>query len=111
MKEKTMNDLDYKIKVMEASKNGMAIQYRVHGNPNNTWYDVAKQPTRNWAEGDYRIKVPEPVRACQECGKEIPEHASSVLARYATGDYCSGLCADVADLRYMMHIMEKHNES
>ena len=106
-----MKALDYKIKVMEACKNGMTIQYRVRDNPSDIWFDIPAQPIWNWPESDYRIKGPEAVKACPECGKEMLEHDASAETKYAIGDYCSELCADVADLRYLMDVMEKHNVS
>ena len=57
-----MTDIDHMIAVMQAAKEGKAIQYRARGNrgTDENWGD-APSPIWNWAKYDYRVK-PEPRR-------------------------------------------------
>ena len=58
-----MNDIDHMIAVMQAAKEGKAIQYRARGNrgTDENWGD-APSPIWNWATYDYRVKPAEPRR-------------------------------------------------
>ena len=58
-----MNDIDHMIAVMQAAKEGKAIQYRARGNrgTDENW-DDAPSPIWNWATYDYRVKPAEPRR-------------------------------------------------
>ena len=58
-----MNDIDHMIAVMQAAKEGKAIQRRrrPHRDIDVCWRD-APNPIWNWATYDYRIKPAEPRR-------------------------------------------------
>ena len=58
-----MNDIDYMIAVMQAAKEGKAIQYRARCNrgTDENW-GVAPRACWNWASYDYRVKPAEPRR-------------------------------------------------
>ena len=57
-----MNDIDYMIEVMQAAKEGKAIQYwaRCNRGTDENWRG-APNPIWNWVAYDYRVK-PEPRR-------------------------------------------------
>lgn len=58
-----MNDIDYMIAVLQAAKEGKAIQYWARRNrgTDENWGDAPK-PIWNWATYDYRVKPAEPSR-------------------------------------------------
>ena len=58
-----MTDIDHMIAVLQAAKEGKAIQYRARGNrgTDENWGD-APRPIWNWATYDYRVKPAEPRR-------------------------------------------------
>lgn len=59
-----MDDIDHMLAVMQAAKEGKAIQYRARCNRGGTdenWGD-APNPIWNWATYDYRVKPAEPRR-------------------------------------------------
>ena len=58
-----MNDIDHMLAVMQAAKEGKAIQsrHRPHRDIDVCWRDAPK-PSWNWATFDYRIKPAEPRR-------------------------------------------------
>ena len=58
-----MTDIDHMIAVMQAAKEGKAIQFRRHpySGIDVCWKDTPK-PSWNWAMLDYRVKPTEPRR-------------------------------------------------
>ena len=58
-----MNDIDHMIAVMQAAKEGKAIQRRNRHHPDTDarWIDAPK-PSWDWPTFDYRIKPAEPRR-------------------------------------------------
>ena len=57
-----MTDIDHMIAVLQAFKEGKAIQCRYRSNGADDWIDVIGVIPRNWATFDYRIKPAEPSR-------------------------------------------------
>lgn len=76
-----MNDIDHMIAVMQAAKEGKAIQHRNrhHRDIDMCWRDAPK-PSWDWPTFDYRVKPAEPRRIWVN---DYPDGRES-LARYET---------------------------
>ena len=57
-----MSDIDHMIAVMQAAKEGKAIQCRYRSNGADDWVDVRGIALWNWTDFDYRVKPAEPRR-------------------------------------------------
>lgn len=74
-----MTDIDHMIAVMQAAKEGKAIQRRHLHDTDECWRD-SPDPSWNWVQFDYRVKPEEPSRIW--------------LNRYPTMNFHSSVCYD-----------------
>ena len=88
-----MKEIDKMIKVMQAFADGEKIE-EYYGD----WYDTLT-PSWNWADFNYRIK-PDTWK-CTEC-KQEQTIEGACISKYTNGSYCSLLCADISDFKFMM---------
>ena len=89
-----MNDIDHMIAVMQAAKEGKAIQRRPHHYPDTDvcWKD-APEPSWDWSTFDYRVKPAEPRQVWRNWYPKLERWAPAATC-YASREVAKSFAAD-----------------
>jgi len=87
------NNIEYKISVMQAFKEGKQIQFKQLDDPEGSWFDHTN-PGWNWNSFDYRVKTEEKTEYQKEVEQAFYKGLTIQFKHNAQSESCWDICFD-----------------